>query len=153
MADAVTRMDEIKRKVRKLKKLEVRIRFNGINDSGRDLIWGHFFELRETNDSRAKYSLRMLASMNQEEYENVINEYLSFVYYELYKKNGISSEEGIYDPGILSRLDLPINADENNIKKRFRALAKKYHPDAGGDAAMFIELRENYNKLLGKQKW
>jgi curved DNA-binding protein CbpA len=49
-------------------------------------------------------------------------------------------------------LGLRSDADENDIKKKFRELAKKYHPDAGGDAAMFIELMDDYKKLIGKGK-
>ncbi|RKN85773.1 J domain-containing protein [Paenibacillus ginsengarvi] len=148
MADNPIRLDEIKRKVRKLKKLEVRIRFNGINQPEKNLIWDNFFKLSDTSNSKAKYSLQLLASMSHEEYMNVVNEYVSLIYFELYKESGMISESGIYDPVILSRLDLPFHADETSIKKRFRELAKKYHPDAGGDAAMFMELMDHYRKLL-----
>lgn len=151
MTHETQRLDEIKRKLRKLKKHEVRIRFNSIQ-THTDLVWDNFFDLRETKNSKAKYSLSLLASMNQEEYMQVINEYLSFVYYEIYKENGIIVEGGIYDPSILIKLGLPANADEGCVKKRFRELAKKYHPDSGGDADLFIELMDNYRELLGKKR-
>ncbi|MBF0110468.1 MAG: DnaJ domain-containing protein [Magnetococcales bacterium] len=35
------------------------------------------------------------------------------------------------------RLDLPMNADRNTIRARFRQLAKIHHPDAGGDPEQF----------------
>lgn len=151
MADYTIRLDEIKRKVRKLKKLEARIRFNGVNQSGKNLIWDLFFELNGKSNSRAKYSLYVLASMSQEEYSNVIDEYISMIYSELYKEYQ-TGEVGVYSPVILSRLDLPLNADETTIKKRFRELAKKYHPDTGGNAEKFIELMDDYKKLLGNRK-
>lgn len=152
MADYTIRLDEIKRKVRKLKKLEVRIRFNGIIQPGSNLIWDHFFELSGKRNGRAKYSLYVLASMSQEEYSHVIDEYISMIYSELYKEYHTSGEVGVYNPVILSRLDLPSNADEATIKKRFRELAKKYHPDTGGNAEKFIELMEDYKRLLGNRK-
>ncbi len=68
-----------------------------------------------------------------------------------YKESGITGIQSIYDPAILSKLGLLFNADENDVKKKFRELAKKCHPDAGGDAAMFIELMDSYEKLMGKQ--
>jgi len=34
------------------------------------------------------------------------------------------------------------------IKKKFRELAKKYYPDTIGDSSKFIELMENYKKLI-----
>ncbi len=123
--DAVYRMDEIKRKLRRLKKLEVKIRFNGILKPHNKLIWDQFFELRETNNSNAKYSLRMLVSMSREEYESVMNEYSSMVYYEYYKDNGMAGESGMHDPVILSNLGLPCNADEYQIKKKIPGACKE----------------------------
>ena len=48
------------------------------------------------------------------------------------------------------------NADEATIKKAYRKLAKKYHPDMNGDnpeaAARFKEVAEAYNVLSDKEK-
>lgn len=90
--------------------------------------------------------------MSQEEYSNVMDEYISMIYSELYKEYQTSGEVGVYSPVILSRLDLPLNADETTIKKRFRKLAKKYHSDTGGNAEKFIEILDDYKKLLGNRK-
>ena len=53
-------------------------------------------------------------------------------------------------------LDLPENATESQIKKRFRELAMKYHPDkTGGDeklAEKFKEVNEAYETLSDPQK-
>ena len=44
-------------------------------------------------------------------------------------------------------------ASEDEIKKAFRKLAVKYHPDkAGGDEAKFKEINEAYEVLKDKQK-
>jgi curved DNA-binding protein CbpA len=34
-----------------------------------------------------------------------------------------------------------------DIKRRFRELALKYHPDRGGDSEKFIEILDVYKKL------
>lgn len=84
--------------------------------------------------------------MTKEEIREVIDEYFFHVYYRFYKENGILSVQ-LYDPDILARIGLPFDADSKDIKKKFRELAKKYHPDTGGDSKKFIELMENYKKL------
>ena len=43
-------------------------------------------------------------------------------------------------------------ATDDDIKKAFRKLAAKYHPDAGGDEAKFKEVSEAYTTLSDKQK-
>lgn len=42
----------------------------------------------------------------------------------------------------LSILELPVNADMEMIKKQYRRLAQKHHPDKGGCAEKFNEIRE-----------
>lgn len=44
------------------------------------------------------------------------------------------------------------DATDDDIKKAFRKLAAKYHPDAGGDEAKFKEVSEAYTTLSDKQK-
>lgn len=44
------------------------------------------------------------------------------------------------------------DATDDDIKKAFRKLAAKYHPDAGGDEAKFKEISEAYNTLSDPQK-
>ncbi len=44
------------------------------------------------------------------------------------------------------------DATEDEIKKAFRKLAAKYHPDAGGDEEKFKEISEAYNTLSDKKK-
>ncbi len=43
-------------------------------------------------------------------------------------------------------------ASDDEIKKAFRKLAVKYHPDKGGDEAKFKEINEAYDVLKDKQK-
>lgn len=148
--------EEIKRKIRKLKKLEVKIRFNNFAFSQQDisekikfirLVWDDFFDLNDSCKKKAKYSLNTLLSMDKDGLKEVFSEFFFYVYYIYYKENGILND-GLYDPSILAQFGLPYNADREAVKKRFRELAKKYHPDTGGESTKFIELMENYKKLL-----
>jgi len=45
-------------------------------------------------------------------------------------------------------LDLDTSASASEIKIRFRELAKKHHPDRGGDAHEFNRIREAYDVLV-----
>ena len=38
----------------------------------------------------------------------------------------------------------------NELKKKYRELARAYHPDAGGDEAKFKQLTESYSLLVKK---
>lgn len=148
--------EEIKRKIRKLKKLEIKIRFSNFGFSREDfpekakhirLIWDDFFDLNDCSGKKAKYSLHKLLSMDKDEFKEVISEFFFSVYFIYYRENGIVNAD-LYDPNLLAQFGLPYNADRKAIKKRFRELAKKYHPDTGGDSTKFVELMENYKKLL-----
>jgi hypothetical protein len=45
-------------------------------------------------------------------------------------------------------LGLPVGASKLEIKSAFRQLAKKYHPDAGGQQKDFVKIREAYEVLI-----
>jgi len=139
-------LNNLKRRIRKLKRLEIQIRFQGAARSGAVLAWDDLFDLHNTPTGKAKYSLVALSTLSQEEYKHIVDEFFARVYFELYKESGIAPDH-VFDPGVLALLDLPFNADGQDIKKRFRELAKKHHPDAGGDASRFIELMDAYRKL------
>jgi molecular chaperone DnaJ len=49
-------------------------------------------------------------------------------------------------------LGVPREASKEDIKKAFRKLAHKYHPDKGGDAAKFKEVNEAYSVLSDDKK-
>lgn len=139
---------EIKRRFRSLKQFEIKIRFDGVSQESNKLVWNHFFDLNEPFGGKAKYSLYYLSLLEREELKGIIEEYLAMVYYELYKASGAAYLEGQYDPQLLAKLGLPPTAGEMEIKQRFRELAKRYHPDKGGDAEQFIALMADVKQLL-----
>jgi len=51
-----------------------------------------------------------------------------------------------------SVLGLAPGASEAEIKSAFKKLAKKHHPDVGGDEQKFKEINEAYSILTGKQE-
>jgi DnaJ-class molecular chaperone len=49
-------------------------------------------------------------------------------------------------------LGLTKDASEQDIKKSYRSLAKKHHPDSGGDKTKFQEIQEAYEILSNAEK-
>jgi len=84
--------------------------------------------------------------MSREELRAVFDDYFAFVYYQYYRERGMALDTA-FDPRLLAQIGLPPQASADDIKRRFRELAKKYHPDAGGDSAHFIELMDVYSRL------
>ncbi|GKX67272.1 J domain-containing protein [Inconstantimicrobium mannanitabidum] len=143
-------MGELKHKLRQLKKLEAHIRFQNIHfNQCQKYIWNEYFSTKDNNDSSVKYNMNSLRKMNHEKLKEVFEEYFYQVYFQYYKENGMISE-GMYDISLLSSLGLPANSSIDTIRSKFRELAKKYHPDIGGDSSQFIQLVENYKKLIGE---
>ncbi|GCE13176.1 J domain-containing protein [Tengunoibacter tsumagoiensis] len=48
----------------------------------------------------------------------------------------------------LAVLGLPLNATPEQIKRRYRALAKRYHPDRGGDPRQMQKIIAAYELLM-----
>lgn len=55
-------------------------------------------------------------------------------------------------PDYYKILGVSRDADADTIKKAFRKLARKHHPDAGGDEAKFKEINEAYEVLSDEKK-
>lgn len=173
MSQGNRKPDDIKRKLSELKKLEMRVRFsdqglhninmttnnmktgkmngnsfkfiNGAKDNI-NLVWDQFFDLKDEASKKVKYSINRLLSMTKDEFKEVINEYFYHVYYWYSRDRGIT-DPSIIDTEILTYLGLSITADYDEIKRKFRELAKAYHPDNGGDSTKFMEMMEKYKEL------
>lgn len=50
----------------------------------------------------------------------------------------------------LKFLGLTKSATKDDVKKAYRRLAKKYHPDMGGNKNDFIKLKEHYDYVMGQ---
>ena len=138
---------ELKHKVRKLKHYEKALRTrNGVNDNI-PLVWDKFFDLNDSDKSTSLYSLTVLAVMGKDEYKTIIDDFFARIYYEVYIHNDII-DAPLYNPLQLEKLELSALASETDVKKRFRELAKKYHPDTGGSSEKFIELMNIYKELI-----
>lgn len=55
-------------------------------------------------------------------------------------------------PDYYKILGVPRNAQQDEIKKAYRKLARKNHPDAGGDEEKFKEINEAYEVLSDEKK-
>lgn len=140
---------ELKQKLRQLKKIEWIVRFGSAEEptgmSRRPLIWDSFFS--DKARARPKYPFETLLIMNNEGRKRVFADYLYTVYTEGYKERGMLLPEG-FDYQALFDFDLPANATREDVKKRFRELAKIAHPDHGGSNEAMAALLEQYHKLI-----
>lgn len=136
----------VKRNLREIKRLEIKIRFGTQAPSHPPLIWDMFFDL--SGSGRAKYTLDVLKALSREAYQAVIAEYWSFVYHTFVNENDLHAINR--EPGVLLKWGLPCDADEAAVKRRFRELAKRFHPDLGGSAEEFIRMMAEYKTLAGK---
>jgi len=141
----------LKYKLRQLRKLEKAIRFNGQQiDPTPKLVWDVFFSTRP-GVANVKYPLPKLVAMNEADYKGVIEEFFFRLYFQSFKENGLAISD-VYEPQLLELLSLPPYAGLDEVKKRFRELALRYHPDHGGDAEKFIELMNTYSQITGGRK-
>lgn len=139
--------DSLKRKLRQLKKLERAIRSQGLPTPGNaKLVWDVFFSTKSQPDQAVKYPLPRLLQMEREELRTVFEEYFYRVYFQRSQEQGLTQAD-VFDPQLLALLGLPASAGLDDVKRRFRELAKRYHPDVGGNSTKFIELMETYKRL------
>lgn len=140
-------LDPLKRKLRQLKRLEYAIRFKDRPaPDNPNLVWDLYFSTKRADAPGIKYSLVRLSQLDGEALQKVFEDYCARVYFQYFKENGLTAM-GLHDPQLLALLGLPAYAGLPDIKKRYRELAKRYHPDHGGDSEKFVELLSTYEKL------
>lgn len=143
---------ELKHKLRSLKKMEDKIRFAHISDTTpKKYVWDDYFSTKSVNDLTIKYPICKLLNFDKQALKEVFEEYFYTVYFHMYKDMGLSFDE-IQDPNIFSFFGLAPGASVDEIKKRFKELAKKYHPDHGGSNEKMIKLLDSYHKLVNREK-
>lgn len=54
-------------------------------------------------------------------------------------------------PSARAVLGVTADANEDDIKRAFRALALQTHPDRGGDAAAFVRVKNAYDALMARR--
>jgi hypothetical protein len=143
-------VDQLKHKLRELKMVEDRIRIGHFSTvSVRDYVWDDFFCTKSLNNLIVKYPIWKLLKFDKKALKEVFEEYFYCVYFQKYKEEGLSFDE-IQDPSMLSYFGLAPGASTDDVKKAFRELAKKHHPDCGGNSENMIELLEAYHKAINK---
>jgi hypothetical protein len=143
-------VDKLKHKLRELKKVEGKIRFEHISDTtSQKYVWDEYFSTKSINDLNVKYPIWKLINFDKQTLKEAFEEYFYSVYFRKYKDIGLDFDE-IQDPGVLNYFGLALGASVDDIKKKFRELAKKYHPDCGGSSEKMIEVLDAYHRLLNK---
>ncbi len=141
---------KLKHKLRQLKKVEDKIRFEHVSDTAsKKYVWDEYFSTKSINDLTVKYPICKLIDFDKQELKEVFEEYFYSVYFRKYKDMGLDFDE-IQDPSVLNYFGLAPGASSDDIKKKFRELAKKYHPDCGGSNEKMIEVLDAYNRLINK---
>lgn len=141
---------KLKRKLRQLKKTEDKIRFEYVGERfPKKYVWDEYFSTKSLDDLTVKYPMCKLLELNDWEVKEVFEEYFYSVYFRKYKDIGLDFDE-IQDISVLDYFGLSPGASINDIKKKFRELAQKYHPDHGGSSEKMIEVLDAYHKLIDK---
>jgi len=143
-------ISKIKRTLRQFKKMEIRVRFKDRPEEEHSpLIWDTFFSTKIDMEDQVEYPLNRLHEMSRNELKSVYDAFFYRIYFQHFQDYGLSMED-IYDPGLLSLLGLSSYASLQDIKRRYRELAQRYHPDHGGTHDKFIELVDVYEQLRRK---
>ncbi len=142
--------DQLKRKLKDLRQTEIAIRYKGrpLPQHNAGLVWNEFFSLRAGEPHTVRYPLDELERLDDAQRKAVFSDFICFVYFQYCRENGVTLDGGRgYDPHLLALMGLPPQAGSADVRKRFRELARKYHPDTGGDSSRFTALMDVYHLL------
>jgi hypothetical protein len=143
-------VDKLKHKLRELKKVEDKVRFeNSSNTTSKKYVWDDYFSTKSINNLMVKYPIWKLLQFDKQALKEAFEEYFYSVYFQKYKDIGLDFDE-IKDPSVLYYFGLAPGASVEDIKKKFRELAKKHHPDCGGSSEKMIEVLDAYHRLINK---
>lgn len=137
---------DIKRKLRRLKRIEQRLRYGENDVVDHHMVWYRFFSL--SAQGHVRYPLVYLQGLDEQAFRRISDEFMAYVYSDYYQHDYYLPIVH-FDERLLEKLGLAADADASLIKRRFRELALKYHPDTGGDSEQFIQLMSLYRELLG----
>ena len=141
----------LKRKLRDMKRLEMHIRFRELEPDSIDqsLVWDTYFtdRPRAAAAGRVRYPFEAVLHFDREERKKAFEEFLLAVYARTYSERGLHVG-ALYNPDLLRIIGLAPGADRDEIKARFRELAKQYHPDHGGSAEEMSKLLDAVHRLL-----
>lgn len=94
--------------------------------------------------AEANHRYREEARRRQEEQERMERIYAALLH-------NLSLQLNLMPPAVAQALDvlgLPRDASLSEIRQRYRELAKRHHPDTGGDAQQFILVNEAYTCVI-----
>lgn len=129
------------RRLRRMKRDEIRLRFDDPVRPAGESVWSRYF-----GAPSPRYGRDLLLSMDEGAFGLVERDFYAEVL-TLYLRERDFLACALGDPAALNLLGLPPDADAEEIKKRFRQLAHRFHPDHGGDADAFREILDAYRKL------
>lgn len=135
----------------------IRMKFDAINNKTVGIIpeklWNYFFatviaplreELFPKEMKRRKYE-RESRQRRHDEYQDMFNDFNQDSFF-----NRIANLYKALQKPVTSflLLGLTLDANSEDVKKAYRALAMKHHPDKGGKQSIFIGMTEAKNKCL-----
>ena len=92
-----------------------------------------------------------MSSRQQRSFTSILWDALRISAQTLWKSKANPARTLVERQRALSVLGLPPNATPQQIKRRYRALAKRYHPDRGGDRQQMQRIIAAYELLVKEQ--